>query len=327
MSENCSPSIEKFYLDAKNKLEQKDFVDFIWNLSRAEFFAQNEKELLAKVMFLKVHGFFRFNEYEKALSFVDEAISCNTGRDAIKLKNYKGVMLGYTGKLEEARELFTALLAEIQDVDMLVETYLNLTWINSTMYSLEKDATLLDEVKKYLDLANAHLDEVDSKTKGKILDNYSFYYFSLGNYEKAIEVEETALEHFPEKDLPKIYNNLAAMYLEFDKVEGMNCVSIKGREYIKKAELLGDKYHLKMEVAKAFYNQAMAQLQEDQLFAALDTLYLAFEYFKNAQALSLAFDCLLKINEITTEYKVERLKALKESLKDGFKGSSLFDKI
>ena len=323
----CVSSAEKFYVEAKNKLEEKDFIEFLANISKAELSAENENGFIAKVMFLKVQGLFKFNEFRKALSIVDEAIECTTGRDTLKLRNYKGVMLGYIGELEAGKAVLEALIDEVPTVDILVEAYLNLAWVYGTMYSHKKERAFLEGLKKYVDLANAHFEALDNKIKGKLLDSLSFYHYCTGNYAEAIALEENAANFLEEKELPKIYNNLAAMYLEFDKREGLNCVSIKGREYMHNAEILGDKYHDTIEVAKSFYNQALALLQEEQIFKALDTLHLALEHFIDAQALSLAFKCLLKISDIINEYNVERLTSLKESLKENFRGTSLFGKI
>lgn len=325
MVETLSLTSEKFYHQAKKMLEEKDFVDFIANISKAELLAAGDEEIISKVSFLKVQGLFKFNQYKKALESISDALKYNSGEDVLRLKNYQGVILGFLGELPKARRIFEEIQGQVQDIELRVEIYLNIVWVSWTIGKIDSGHNHLEEVKKYLDLANGYFDAVKPRAKGKILDSLSAYYCTIGNYAEAIELEEKALEYFEEQDLPKIYNNLAAMYLEFDKKEGFK--SIKAYEYMQKAEKLGEKYKNKLEVAKAFYNQAMAQLQEDQLFAALDTLYLSFEYFKEAEALTLAFDCLVKINQIVNDYKIDRLRSLKDTLKEDLKGTSLFNNI
>lgn len=69
-------------------------------------------------------------------------------------------------------------------------------------------------------------------------------------------------------------------------------------EYTVKAEIIGSKYKEDIIVARAYYIRAMSELKKDQLFLAIDTLYLSLEHYRQAEAFSLAFDCLKKINEI-----------------------------
>ncbi len=102
---------------------------------------------------------------------------------------------------------------------------------------------------------------------------------------------------------------------------------VKALEYLHEAEIIGEKYTNELEVGKAFYNKAMIELREDQLFTALDTFYLSFEYFKQAEALTLAFDVLGKIMEVTNEHKLECFKSLQKTLKKDFKGTSFYKKL
>lgn len=318
-------SFQKYYQEAKRMLEKKEYEEFLLNLGRAEAVSGNKEEILAEISFLKVQGCFKFNQYRKGLEYIEEALKHNKGQKAIRLRNYKGVMLGYLGELSAAKEILIDFVNEVQEVEFLVEVYLNLAWVIGVQYKLEKDLRYAEELKKYTYLANNYFNDVGSKYRGKILDTLSFYHYSVGEYEEAIKKAEEAVSYFEKEHLPKIYNNLAAIYLELDRKDG-GC-SVKGREYMKKAEILGEEYGNNLEIGKAQYNQAMAKLQDGETISAVDMLYSAYEYFKKAQALTLLFDCHLKINELLSQYKDEQLRVLKKIVKHDLECTSLFEKI
>lgn len=316
-------SAERYLGEALEMLQRKDVLEFIAALSKAELLAEGEHEMMAKITFLKTHGLFKFNQYKKALESVPLALQYNTGLERIKVKNYEGIMLGYQGDLHKAIQVFKEILSGLEDRELLVETYMNLVWAYLSSYRLNKDQEVLAEVKTYLNQANEYFATLSPRMKCKIIENLTVYYFTIGEHDKAIQISESSFEYYEEADLALVYNNLANMYLESDK----DGVSELVNEYTKKAEVIGTKYNNNLEIAKSFYNKAVAELRDQQLFSALDTFYLSFEFFKRAEALTLAFECLIKINEVINEYKIERLKSIKATLYDGFKDTPLHIKL
>lgn len=323
MYDRATMPTEEYLLRAKNSLEKKDLIEFIENISNAQMLAIDEKELLAKITFLKVQGLYSFNQHKKALESIPVALMYNTGTEIIKLKNYEGIILGYLGKVEEAERIFRKLLStRIEDKVCLFETLLNFVWLYLTVYK-EKTDSLITEARTFLEQAEEYFELVPDSLKGKFLNSYSVYYYYINDYEKAIEVLKKAVTYCTDKYLPHIYNNLAEMYL---KIEGMD-YSETIHYYTEQAEVLGSKYRDDTAMARSFYLKALCELKEQKLFRALDTFYLAFEYYKKAEAYPLAFDCWVKINELMSEYKVERLLTLRESFKNDFKGTMFYNKL
>lgn len=314
---------QQYYKDAEENLEKKEFAEFMQNIGIASFLAAGNN-FYSKILFLKVKGLFHFNQYIKVIESVPEALKINKEFEKqFKLRKFKGIALGHLGRLEEALSIFKDLLQFNIDSLLSVEVYNNIVWANLMLYILEKDNKNLREAKKYLDLSYNHFDSLPNEKKIKINNNHSVYYYYQKEYEKGIEILENTLQYCDEKDLAKIYNNLADFYLNLDE----KAVVIKALKYIKKAEIIATKYNNNFELAKSFYSKGLAELREDQLFTALDTFYLALEFFKKSEAFSHAFDCLLKINEIVNNYKLDRLSSLKDSLKDKFKDTPLYEKI
>ena len=158
--------------------------------------------------------------------------------------------------------------------------------------------------------------------KIQIHNNYSVYYFYKEDYEKAVDIINNSLEYCEEQDLPGLYNNLAEIYLKYGK-GSLELV----KEFSDKAEIIANKYNNQLELGKAFYTKAMAEIEDEDLFTALDTLYLSFEYFKEAEAYPYAFDSLVKINELMNNYKIDYLKSIKGSLQGKLNGAEFFKKI
>lgn len=313
-----------WYLEeAREMLRRQDLLEFVGVVSKAELLAEQEPDMMARVTFLKTHGLFKFNQYKKALESLPMALHYNSGMERSRLKNYEGIMLGYQGDLHKAVQIFKEIVPELEDQEFRVETYMNLVWAYLSLYRLEKNQEVLVEAKTYLDQANAFFETLSSRMKCKIIENLTVYYFTIGEHDKAIQISESSFEYYEEADLAFVYNNLANMYLESDK----DGVSELVNEYTKRAEIIGTKYKNNLEIAKSFYNKATAELRDQQLFSALDTFYLSFEFFKRAEALTLAFECLIKINEVINEYKIERLKSIKDRLYDGFKDTPLDTKL
>ncbi len=264
-----------------------------------------------------------FNQHRLAIEIIEEALKYNDGAEAFKLKKYKGVVWGYLGELKQAIGIFKELLSETSDKSLLVGVYINIAWATVALNEEDRIENSLEEAKKYLDMVWTEFDSLDRLKKMKYYNNYSKYYSASGNYDKAIEMQEKALDYCEESDLPKIYNNLAAFHLEADK----DGIPILVKEYSEKAEVIGNKYGNKLEMAKSFYNTAMVELREEAFLQAIDYLYLAFEYFKEAEAFPHAFDSLIKITEIINDCNIEFLKSMKDSLKKKLKGTPYYEKI
>ncbi len=315
-------SAEVYYKKAEEMLEKKDLLEFTTKIGIAEVLAE-EKEMLAKIKFLRAKGYFIFNQYKKALELIPEAINYVSDDRKLKLKCYEGVIWGYMGDYQKAKRIFIEQLDNVSDMHLLVEYYLNIVWVNLSLYKNEFEDNQLEEAKMYLDLANKYFESVSDEIKRKINVNYSVYYCYKKEYDLSIDVLLKTINIVEEKELPRIYNNLAEIYLESD-TEG---VSDRVKEYNRLAEVIGNKYGDNFSIAKTFFTDAMAELRGDQLFKALDSFYLALEYFKKAEKYSYAFECLVKINDIIDEYKLNNLSSLKINLKKEFKDTPFYQKL
>ena len=322
MSENLSLSAEKYYHKAEEVLKKKDLFDFAANISNAELLSANDEKLLAKVTFLKVKGLFKLRQYRKMLENFSDTLKLNEP-DQYELRIFQGISLAFIGEYKKAKNTFTSILSEKPDQKFIVDAYLNLAWLYTILYKKEPNEENLQEMKEYIDLANAYFNGVETDKKRRICINFSVYYYYAAEYEKAIDILTQSLQYSDEAHLPEIYNNLAEIYMKLDE----HGVAEEVHKYSSMAETVAAKYKNNLELAKAFYTKAMAEMRKDQLFTALDSLYLAFEYFKAAEAFPYAFDCLVKINEIVNEYKVERLKALKDSVVDDFQNTAFVGKL
>lgn len=289
----------RLYEEAKEMLEKRDLLEFISKISTAIEVSRN-KVMLAKTTYLRATGLIAFNQYVKALDFIEEALEYNTGTEAFELKKVKGVAKGYLGEMEEALKIFKELTHESNDIDLLVGVYTNIIWVYLTLKKKNLNDQYLIETKHYLDLMNQHFESLSNKLKWKVYNNYSVYYFYKNEYGKAIEFLENSIQYCKEEDLAHIYNNLAELYLKSNESD----VSIRAEEYLKKAEIIGTKYNNIISLGYTFYFKAELDLREDQLFRALDTLSLSFEYFKEAGAHALVSESVLKINKLMDEYKL-----------------------
>lgn len=315
-------SVEKYYEDARKMLEKKDLAGFMESIGSAKVLAGADKNLLAKVTFLKVKGLYSFNQYKKALEGIPEALKYNSGEEVSQLEYYKGIIFGYRGEFVKAVSIFKNLLGKTKDIHLKVKIYLSISWVYITLDKSNLKEKL-EDAKKYIDSANGYFDILPDKLKRKICNNYSVYFFYKEEYEKAIEILKKSIEYSEEKDLANIYYNLAEIYLSAYENEDL----ILAKEYLKKAELIGMEFNDNLSLGNTFFAKATIELREDQFFSALDTLYLSFEYFKNAEAYSYAFDCLVKINELMSEYKIDSLNSIKESFKNKLKGTAFYEKI
>lgn len=293
-------SAKKYYEEANEMLKNRDLDRFLLKIDIAELLSKTDKEMFAKIMFLKVKGLFSFCQYKKALENMPIAIEYNSGNELLRLKAYEGVMLGYLGETIKAEEIFLELIGEIEEteIEFLVEVYLNIIWVYLTLCE-DPETHKIEEAYKYLKLSKNNFDDLPNRFKWKILNSFSVYYFFKNEYYKSIEMLENAIQYCEEKNLADIYTNLAELYMSLDKTE----ISVKAEEYLKKAEIIGAKYNDAISLGYTFYSRAEAEIREDQLFRALDTLSLSFEYFKEAGAYALLSDSVLKINQLMDKYK------------------------
>lgn len=316
----------KYYEEAKNMLEKKDFVEFVSKISNAILLAGNDKEMLAKTTYLRAMGLISFNQYSKALECIEEALEYNI--DDVKvfeLKKNKGLALGYLGEINEALGIFKELIAESSAINLIVGVYINIAWIHFTL-TKNTDEHTLEEVKHYFDSVEEHFESFSNKRKWKVRNIYSVYYFYKKDYEKAIENLENSIMYCEEEDLSDVYNNLAELYIKIAE-EDHSAVSEVAKEYLEKAEILGTRYNKTISLGYTFYFRAGAELMEEQFFSALETLYLALEHFKEAEATVMACECLVKINELMDEHKHNGLKALKENIKNKLKDTPYYEKV
>lgn len=326
MAQTLELSPKKFYEEAEKMLEKKDLLGFVSKISVAIETSRNNQQMLAKSTFLEGTSLVTFNQHTKALESITEALKYNTGIKAFELERCKGIAQGYLGNIQKAKKIFTELLAKADDINFLLDVYINLSWVCLIIYKKTLSESLLEEVKHYLDLGKKHFDTLSKKRKFRLMNNYSVYYFYKEKYNEAIEILEDSLSYCEEQNLADVYNNLAELHLKVvEKDSGCECEIAK--EYLKKAEVLGTRYDNNLVLGYIFFTKAMIELHEGQLFTALDTLYLSFEYFKTAEAPLIACDVLLKINDIMNEYKHNNLKSLKENLKSKLKNTPYHGKI
>lgn len=313
MVEVIATPVEKYYEEAKEMLKKRDLAGFLENIGGAKALAENNNKLLAKVTSLKVEGLFELKQYKILIDSVSEALKYNDCEKNFKLKKYKGIAYGYLGEFEKAIKIFKELLTYTKEPCLLSSIYINISWIYLT---IDKSKANLVDAKKYLDLANEHFEILPDRMKSQIHINNSVYYFYINDYDKAIQLMRDSIEFSEEKDLPKIYFNIAQIYLKL----GRGSVELV-KEYSDKAEVIAHKYDDKFEIGKAFYTKAIAEFEDEEFFTALDTLYLSFDFFKEAEAYSFAFDCLIKIIEVMSYCKIEYVKSIKGTLQEKLKGT------
>lgn len=297
MSELALQQANQYCKRAEKMLVKKDFVGFIENIGIASFLSDNGTQAYSRVNFLKIEGLYNFNQYTQLVEFAPSVLEkINEPDKYFLIRKYYAISLGYTGEFIKSKKVFKELLSNLSDNRYIWETYLNIAWVNLAFYKINEPNSSLDEAKIFLDKAKEHFEDFSNKLKRIYCNNLSVYYYYSGELEKGIEILEGAIKYCDEKDLPKIYNNLAEFCLKNDEMTDKKTLQIK--EYTKLVEVIGTKYNDNFEMAKALYTNAMVELREGRYFLALDILYMSFEYFKGAEVFPYAFDCLKKINEI-----------------------------
>ena len=325
MSEAVTFSPNKYYHEAQKMLEKKDLLEFIAKISIAIELSVGDPEMIAKATFLKAKGLKTFNRYTKTVESVDEALKYNDGLEAFELRELQATAKGYLGRLNEAIEIYKTLLIETNDGIIVSRLCISLAWAYLLLDRENPKEESLEETKKYLDMAYNHFDELPDFLKRKVLNNFSVYYFYQNEFDKSIELLEEAFNYAEEKDLPRLYNNLAEIHLKFSEKSGFEISSIK--DYLDKSEILASKYDDKIEMAFSFYTRAKLELLDEQMYRALDTLYLAFDHFTEAEAYSYSLECLLKINEIVSNHKAKCMQIMQEKLHNKAKSNPYYEKV
>lgn len=315
-------SPQKCYEDAKIMLENKDLVGFVSKITSAILLVNNDKKMLAKALYLQVEGLYKLKQHKKALEYIPEAIKYNTGEQIFRLKNYAGVIHGYLGEVGKAERSLLKILENISNKEFLTEVYLNLVWVYLTV---EKKHKKLKDAKKYLDMAYDNFDLLPNSLKRKVCNNFSVYYYYKSDFEKSIQLIDEAFNYAEEKDLPKLYNNKAEILIKYD--EEASDVFTEIKDYLDKSEVISTKFNDKIEMGFSLYIRAMLELREDQLFKALDTLYLAFDHYNEAEAYTYSLECLLKINELVSNYKADCMKTIQEKLQQKVDGNPCYKDI
>ena len=316
MNDQPFAKVERYLATACEAIKKKDLIDFVENVSKADACAENNQTYMAKVMLVRSKGLYKFNQYRKALTSIAETLKYDISNEEIfTLSGYRAIILGHLGEYQNAKDTLIPLIENRPTDANCVDVFITLSWISLLTYRGYKKEADLEEAKKYLDAAKTYFTHTPNRLKWKIYNNYSVYYFYQGNYEEAIHMLEEALLCCEEKDYPWVYTNMADIYLKFEGID----VAGKIKECTEKAEIIAHQYNNNYLIGRAFYLQALSELKEDMLFRCLDTLYVAFEHFKKAEAYPFAFDCLIKMNEIISDYKLDQLKSLKDSLNKEFK--------
>ena len=314
-------SVEKYYEEAKIMLDEKDSMAFMENISYAIILSSNEMKLYSKVVFLKAKGLFLLKEYDKALKTIEEALNYNKGVERIKLLKYKGLILNYRGFFKQAIIVFKDLLTQTDDINEKTGLHINLAGVYLSMYRAGEDqSSYLDEALLHLKEAKRNFDSVNSNKKKLICINYGEYYYLIGNYEEAIDMQKKAVQYCIEKDLPEAYNNLAELYLIIDDLA-------QAEDYLHDVELLAEKHKNHLEIAKGFYTTAKIEIKNQEYLKAIDSLYMALDFFIDAEALTYAFNCFNKIIAVSKQFDNVCVNSIKKGVKGYFKDTPFYEKM
>lgn len=315
-----------FYEEAIKKLEEKDLIEFMLKIGAAEALAGNDKEMISKISFLKAKGLYELKQYKKAVKAISEASKFISDVEMLTLRIFEGISCGFLGELDQAVNIFKTVIDQTEDCMILAKAYNNIAWINMTLDRDNLDDNKLEESKKYLDLANEHYDLFAEDLKVSLGTNYSVYYFYKKQYDEAIKVIQNSINCCNEEYLAVLYFNLSEIYLKIAENDNSNVADV-AKEYLEKAEILATAHNNDLALGYIFYTEAMIELRADQLFTALDILYLSFEFFKKAEAHVKACDTLLKINKLMDEYKHNSLKSYRHNLKNKLKNTPYYNQF
>ncbi len=304
-------TFDNFYQNAEKSKKYNDVVSFMENIGSAKAIAIGNDRLYSKAIRLHVTGLFSLSKYQETLKVIPEALLyCADSNDYFAIKSIEGLIYLYFGELSTGLNILLELQEKAVGSNEIVEGYLNLFTGFSyrfEAFGLEKD---LKEMKKYLDLIELDVDSTTNYLKSTYLNNVGVYYYYKRDLEKSIEYLEEAAKYYSEEKLPFSYRNIASTLIEFEK----DGISEKTKNYLREIEIIGTKYQNYCSIGRGLYLQALVELGEDQVFTALDTLNLAFEYFMKAERYSIAVECLEKSNEILNNYTSKELKSLKHAI-------------
>ncbi len=229
--------------------------------------------------------------------------------------------MAYKGHFQEALRLFKELLSQTDEVSLLTEAYINISWVMLEEHKRNPNEAVMEEIKLYLDTAYENLDELnDALMERLILNNYAEYFKLKKDYEMAVEMLEKALPLFPEKQLCEVYHSLAQLYLEQENVDLME-------KYIQDAEILAIRYDNDLVVAKVLYTSAISKMNNGDYIKIMDSLFIAFHNFLACGSYSYAYDCFEKINEASNAFKDDCATALREQFKSMFSDTAYTDLI
>lgn len=314
-------SAEKFYEEAKEMLKKKDSMAFMETISYAKLLSK-DTGLYSKVVFLKAKGLYILREFDKALISIEEALKYNSNDDRVRLLKFKGLIFYHRGFFNKSINVYDKLLDQTDNIELKTELYINLSAIYLTMYrTYEEDQKHLDEAFKWLKNTDTYFDSIKKDVNRKLICiNFGEYYYLVGNINQAIKIQEQAIQYCQEKDLPEVYNNLAELCV-------MSSYLPKAKEYLRDVEILGEKYHNNLEIAKGFYTNSKVELVNEEYLRAVDSLYLALDFFIDAEALPYAFKCFHKIIEVSKQFDNVCINSLQKGIKGFFKNTPFFEKM
>ncbi len=284
-----------YYNQALTSLDEHNLASFMESIGAAKVLAvTNNPDLLPGINFLKIKGLFKLKEYQILINSITEALTDQTGNNLFKLQCYYGLAQLYTGQIEQALVTMTKAQQQAAGSESSVEGYLNIVMGYICQYITTREEAALDQCKHYLDLIEPHLPNVSNMLRYSYCNNYGVYYFHRRDLENSLQYIREAVQYCPEHKLPSLYNNLSDVLLKADP-DGL---PVDVEKYTNLAETIGLEHKDYTEVGRAFYLKAQFELRDDQLGTALDSLYMAFEYFKTAQALKFAIETLEKIQNL-----------------------------
>ncbi len=315
----------KYYEDAQKMLEKKDLLGFVSKIGIAVEASMNDPEMKARATYLESKGLMEFYQHTKAIESIDEALKYNTGAEAFELRKLQATARGFLGKFNQALNTYKVLLDEANDNIAVVRICINLSWAYLMLNRENPEELNFEEIKKYLDQANQYFNEIPDFLKVKLLNNLSVFHFYKGDFDKSISVLKEAVNYAEEKDIPRLYNNLAEVYLEYREQCGIEITSIS--DYLDKSETIASKYDDKLAMAVSFFIKGKLELMDDQMFTALDTLFLAFTHFTEEEAYSYSLEVLLKINEVVSNHKAECMRIMQKKLNNKARSNPYYEKI
>ncbi|AZR74696.1 hypothetical protein BBF96_15750 [Anoxybacter fermentans] len=293
---------------ARKYIGTNDFVNFMKNISIAEYLSENDRESLEETLFLLAEGFYKFGKYKEAYEVVNRILTLvENEKTRYRLLRTKGMILGKMGNLDAAIKIFEKLLENCSSEGWSLN---NLAWIYLYKYQLESDTEYLPKVIQYGLKAVESFDFItDPVLKKSILINLGNAYWYCENYEKALEFFLKALEFVKDDPDPKILNNIGVTYARMRKID-------KAEKYLRKAELIAERKKDYFELGQA--NLIRARIYEwnyNDYMKAKEYFLIAFDKFVLANALLEAYKSLKNILRLNEKLNRESIDILCNRLK------------